>query len=517
MKYKIFLDDIRNPDWVYEGTNNSDWVILRSYNDFVNWSKNHDFKDVELMSFDNDLGEDKNGNPMPEGVDVVKYMVFDKGLDISNTEFRVHSSNTARRDYIAGTLNNWKKELLKRKQNGELLKENTEKKIPYKINVPNEILELHNKLNKYGIQTFLVGGCVRDSLLGITPKDYDLATSSIPDRILEALHKEGYRAIETGKAFGVINAILPSGEEVELASFRQDIGSTDSRRPDSIRFTDMKQDSIRRDITYNSMFYDIDREEIIDFVGGIEDLKQGITRTVGKPDERFKEDKLRKLRLIRFSARMDSDIDEKADESLLRDNNLQGISAERIRDEFLKGIKGIKSVVRFLNLLNKYKFFDWIFPNLIIKKDFVEEKDYIVLIAYMLEDNDIIKLKKELNQLTYTAKEIKAIVFLITFLKKYKDNFIQNIIYLKRLCSHSGLNNEQIKKYASYNNLDSHLVNAFLNFRLTVSGEEFLAKGLIGADIAKEIEKSEIENFEKKLSGLNEVRNVVRNIIKDNF
>lgn len=397
-----------------------------------------------------------------------------------------------------------------------------EVKLKFPINIPSEIVILKDIFVKEGYKLFLVGGSIRDALIGKQPKDFDLTTNAVPDKVIEILNKAGYKTLETGKAFGVVNVFLPSGEEVEIATFRKESNYSDARRPDSVEFSDIKTDSLRRDLTINSMYYDIDTQEIIDFTGGIEDLKNGVVKTVGNPVDRFNEDRLRKIRAIRFAARMGSELDPATDKALKEDNNMEGISFERIRDEFSKGIKSAKSVVYFLRLLDKYRFFEWVFPNLVIKEkgmqnpDFIEEKDYVILLAYLLQDNDLNLIKKELHRLTYSLDEIKAIAFLIAFLKKYREELINNVFLLKKMQVNSGLSDHQIKRFADLNHLDQHLINSFLKFKLSVSGDEMLQKGLKGAEIGKEIEKSEIENFQKIL-GESLLRQEIRKILSENF
>ena len=119
-KYKVFLDDERFPDWIYKTTDNNDWVICRDLDELKAFIEKVGIKQIKFLSFDNDLGQFENGENKPEGVDAVKWLVFDKEFDISDMDFNVHSANTARQGYIEGTLNNWKKELKRRKEAGEI-------------------------------------------------------------------------------------------------------------------------------------------------------------------------------------------------------------------------------------------------------------------------------------------------------------------------------------------------------------------------------------------------------------
>lgn len=145
------------------------------------------------------------------------------------------------------------------------------------------------------------GGCVRDQLLGKTPKDYDVATNATPDEVRNLFGKR--RTLPIGASFGVITVLGPkSADPIEVATFRRDTGYSDGRRPDSVEFTDAREDAIRRDFTINGMFYDPITDSVIDYVGGQEDLEKQVIRAIGNPHERIEEDKLRMLRAIRFAS-----------------------------------------------------------------------------------------------------------------------------------------------------------------------------------------------------------------------
>lgn len=222
---------------------------------------------------------------------------------------------------------------------------------PLAIDIPQDISDLSSIFQRAGYKLYLVGGAVRDALLGKTPKDYDIATDAQPDQILEILAPYNeYKTLEIGKAFGVINVITPQGEEYEVATFRRDLSG--GRRPDAVEFTDIATDVMRRDLTINALFYDMSTGEVVDYVGGIEDLHNGVVKAVGDPKERFDEDRLRILRAIRFAARMGSQLDPETREAIKADNSLRGVSPERIRDEFLKGIKSAKSVPEFIAMIS---------------------------------------------------------------------------------------------------------------------------------------------------------------------
>ena len=202
-------------------------------------------------------------------------------------------------------------------------------------------------LRERGFQAYLVGGCVRDLLLGREPKDYDVATDATPGQVM-AIFPETYAV---GAQFGVVLVPAPDGEEqktasenatkskvVEVATFRSDIGYSDGRHPDQVRFSQTpKEDVERRDFTINGMLLDPLNGEVLDFVGGRRDLRSGTIRTIGDPQKRLGEDKLRMLRAIRFAARFDYEIDP-ATLAVIQDlaEQIRAVSRERVRDELTR-------------------------------------------------------------------------------------------------------------------------------------------------------------------------------------
>jgi tRNA nucleotidyltransferase/poly(A) polymerase len=172
-------------------------------------------------------------------------------------------------------------------------------RIQFKLEIPNDIKNINQVFKENGFKLFIVGGAVRDALLNENPKDFDLVTDAIPDKVEEMMHASGFATIATGKAFGVIN-VFTDTDEFEIATFRND---SPGRKPKVELGGDILSDSQRRDFTINALYYDIETNQIIDLVGGVEDLKNKIIRTVGDPKKRFEEDPLRILRFFRFLAR----------------------------------------------------------------------------------------------------------------------------------------------------------------------------------------------------------------------
>ena len=188
-------------------------------------------------------------------------------------------------------------------------------------------------LRAAGHEAWLVGGCVRDLLLGRAPHDFDVVTSALPDQI-EALFPA---TVAVGKAFGIITVVAPTGENVEVATFRSDSAYLDGRHPSSVAFTDASTDALRRDFTVNALLLDPDTGEIADYVGGRADLAARVVRAIGDPARRFAEDRLRMLRAVRFAAALDFTIHPDTWSAILAAAPaITQISAERIRDELFK-------------------------------------------------------------------------------------------------------------------------------------------------------------------------------------
>jgi putative nucleotidyltransferase with HDIG domain len=189
------------------------------------------------------------------------------------------------------------------------------------------------RLHAAGHRSFLVGGCVRDLLLGIEPKDYDVATSATPEQVLSIFPG----ALKVGAHFGVM-IVREDGVTVEVATFRSDHDYADGRRPSEVRFeTDPKQDVLRRDFTINALLLEPETGDVLDYVGGRADLEGGLIRAIGDAEQRFREDHLRMLRAIRFAARFNFTIENETEAAILRLHPLiADVSAERVRDEIIR-------------------------------------------------------------------------------------------------------------------------------------------------------------------------------------
>ncbi|MGI6019656.1 MAG: CCA tRNA nucleotidyltransferase [Marvinbryantia sp.] len=201
-----------------------------------------------------------------------------------------------------------------------------------KITLPEHVKKIIETLETAGYEAFAVGGCVRDTILGREPDDWDITTSAKPQKVKELFR----RTVDTGIAHGTVT-VLMDGEGYEVTTYRIDGEYTDCRHPNEVSFTDnLTEDLRRRDFTINAMAYN-EARGLVDVFGGIEDLKSGVIRCVGKAVERFEEDALRILRAVRFASQLGFSIEENtAAAAALLAGNLRNISAERIQVELVK-------------------------------------------------------------------------------------------------------------------------------------------------------------------------------------
>ena len=254
-------------------------------------------------------------------------------------------------------------------------------------------------LRQHGFRAFLVGGCVRDLLLGREPKDFDVATSAAPQQVM-GIFPETYAV---GVQFGVVLVPAPDRDSavqthskshaIEVATFRSDIGYSDGRHPDEVRFSsDPREDVARRDFTINGMLLDPVSGEVLDFVGGRQDLKTGIIRTIGNPEQRFAEDKLRMLRAVRFASRFEYAI-EPATFSAIQNlaGQIQVVSRERVRDDLTRMLTEGQGRRAFL-LLDKSGLLKHVLPDISAMKgvdqppEFHPEGDVFVHTLLLLDN-----------------------------------------------------------------------------------------------------------------------------------
>ena len=233
-------------------------------------------------------------------------------------------------------------------------------------------IEIIKKLRKAGFEAYWAGGCVRDILLGIKPKDFDIVTSAKPDEIENIIE----HTIPVGKQFGVILAV--EGEHhFEIATFRSDSGYSDGRRPDAVTFTSAKEDAFRRDFTINGMFYDPLTDKVMDYVGGQKDLEAHLIRFIGTPHERILEDHLRVLRAIRFKNEFDFQYEPKTYDALIKHAAMviDKVSNERIGAELNKMMMS-KNAVKAFEDMEDTGVLKIILPEILLMKGVAQPYNY---------------------------------------------------------------------------------------------------------------------------------------------
>jgi poly(A) polymerase len=193
--------------------------------------------------------------------------------------------------------------------------------------------EIVRRLRAEGFQAYLVGGCVRDLVMGREPKDYDIATDAAPEQVVKLYPN----ALTVGAQFGVVMVRDESGT-TEVATFRSDGRYADGRHPSEVRYTRTPREDVRRrDFTINGLLFDPESEQVLDYVGGQADIRARRLRTIGDPVERFNEDRLRMLRAVRFAARFDFTLDKAAQQAIQKlAPQIHDVGAERVRDEIIK-------------------------------------------------------------------------------------------------------------------------------------------------------------------------------------
>jgi poly(A) polymerase len=189
-----------------------------------------------------------------------------------------------------------------------------------------------SRLKQAGFEAYFVGGCVRDFVRGVTPGDYDIVTSALPDQVIDLFE----RTVSVGAKFGVV-VVIADGHPYEVATFRSDDVYEDGRRPSQVHFSSAPEDVLRRDFTINGLLMDAGTGEILDYVDGRADIQKKIIRTIGDPAVRFNEDYLRMLRAIRFAANLGFALDGATRDAIARNAaKIKEISAERVQEELNK-------------------------------------------------------------------------------------------------------------------------------------------------------------------------------------
>lgn len=374
-----------------------------------------------------------------------------------------------------------------------------EVRLAHEMQLPASVYRLSEAFKSSGFKLFVVGGAVRDAVMGTEPKDFDLATDATPEQVVKVvIGMLDWKTDEVGASFGVVRARMRQfnavWEEHEIATFRKDVGS--GRRPEAVEFTTIEEDVKRRDLTINALFYDIDHKEVVDMVGGLIDIEAKVIRTVGRPQERFAEDRLRILRTIRFAARLGFRLDLETSNAIKDDNNLVGVSTERIRDEFVRSIASARSPLELFDMYDEYGMWGRLFPTLMVSRKRPSSRIVSLVLSSLLGHYDQNKLAKELNGLKYSDVEVRQVCFFVRF----KELSPETASSLRRAFFACHLKREAIEEWHALNcgtATESVLRKVFLEYlhQVPVSGDDLLDEGYSGPALGKELNRREAELF----------------------
>jgi tRNA nucleotidyltransferase/poly(A) polymerase len=370
--------------------------------------------------------------------------------------------------------------------------------------IPQSVKELHELFDLNGKKLYVVGGAVRDFLSGDKPKDFDLATDALPDEVLSILGRK-YRTNLQGKAFGVVVVYTedePAG--MEIATFREDVSK--GRNPEVKLGVTIEDDVKRRDLTYNALFYDLGKREIVDLVGGISDWENKITRMVGDPLERIDEDSLRILRAFRFASRYGTPLSEDLVMAVKSRKQLQNIdpetgqmkriSTERIWEEMKKAYKQAKSYKHYLEFFNEFDMWDEVFPGSKINTEIVDCEEFTSYITNLFKFEDTSNLENRMVLEYKIESDIASkVVFLIDLLKLSPDNVFD--LYKKKIRCH--VSNYQIIDWLDTCGIHARIFIRFIDYIPSVSAEDLMSQGFKGKALGDEIKRLEIEKFKQMI------------------
>lgn len=370
--------------------------------------------------------------------------------------------------------------------------------------IPQSVKELHELFKSNDKKLYVVGGAVRDYLNSDKPKDFDLATDALPDEVLQILGDK-YRTNLQGKAFGVVVVYTkdePAG--MEIATFREDVSK--GRNPEVKLGVTIEDDVKRRDLTYNALFYDLDKREIVDLVGGVSDMENKVTRMVGNAIERIDEDSLRILRAFRFASRygtpLSKDLSEAIKERKWLKNidpetgEMKRISQERVWEEIKKAFKQAKSFKHYLEFFNEFDMWEEVFPGSKINKDIDECEEITSYVANLFKLENTSRLEQKMILEYKIESDIATkVVFLIDLLQLTVETAFD--LYKKKIRCH--VTNHQIIDWLDTNGIHKSIFIRFIDYVPTVSAEDLMAKGFKGRELGIKIKEIEIEKFKETL------------------
>lgn len=350
------------------------------------------------------------------------------------------------------------------------------------MDVPKIIMDINDIFNEYKFKLYLVGGSVRDFKTGETPDDFDIATDAKPKEVIDMLIDKfgerkkrggdsilnnGWRINLQGESFAVVVLYIPGEDGIEIASFN-------TRHDGEIVLGASLEDDVnRRDITFNALFYDLDTKKVIDLVGGVDDLKNKRLKMVGDPMKRISEDPLRIQRLFRFGPRYGAEMDDETKEAIHKlkhlyrepsDERPNGVSQERIVEEFMKSFKSLKDFNDYIDYINEFGMWDILFPGISFDKSpkVVNTKSLPIMMSQLLIDEDDKILKSVMiKEWKFPTELSNKVRFLIGLSRVNKD---KEAMGLKQFQIRFGIDNDLIEEFISIMGITNPLVSKIMKY-----------------------------------------------------
>lgn len=348
---------------------------------------------------------------------------------------------------------------------------------------------------------FIVGGAVRDYLLGHTPHNYNLATDAHPEEVVRiCMHsRPPIQVVKHNQKSGVVRVAV-DGEQYDIETMRL---PTATNPEGEITFTaDPKDDSVRRDVTVNALYYEPSSKKIYDYAGGLRHLKDGTIKFIGNAEDKLKEDGMRKYRYARMlnkvpGAKPDAETKEAIGKHV---DSSEDLPPDKIRDEFWRGMEDLHSdPVKYLQTYQDLGLLKTVFPKLELTMDFPDCKtckSRPIVLASLLKNNKPEKLVSRLRELKYNDREIKDAVFLINLLL-FKPEYVYDF---KKEMLTTNLTKRQILDWAKINHLDMDMIEKLVGHKFTVNPSDIMSKeGLSGDNLKNKVRRMEMQAFMKSM------------------
>ena len=391
-------------------------------------------------------------------------------------------------------------------------------KIPMEI--PESLYQLNDIMANAGFEVYIAGGAVRDTIIGETPKDYDISTNaSVQDVIKHLSPYVKFAGIQGEKSFEVARLKAYDGNEYEFAPYRIDIGTR--KGGEAAPAASIREDVKRRDLTINALFYRIpslaERRtgavgEVVDYVGGIDDIKNEVIRTVGDPERRFGEDRLRILRAFRFAGRVGGELEEEAANAIRKNNSLTtpsdaAVSDERIAIEIIKGIISAKIPSHYINMLIDFDLFPQILPGLRVSRAISSSKNIVVQLATILGENNSHDVARVIFDKKFGNDIKKSVKFLLDLSKLDANSLMGLKKEYERITASSNktLNDEAIMDFGVVIGQSFGKFLKFANSPPIISARDLIGGGMKpGPEIGQAIRDAEIRAYFESSDNISE-------------